>query len=298
MKTENNKVDVYAEVTNKVIKALETGDLKAVRSPWVNANLPTNLSTRKRYSGFVNNLLMIDAREASGFRYPLWVTFLQVRTMGARVKEGAKATCIYFAKTDRKTVEKENGEKQQKSYRFLKRYFVFNLDQLEGVDADAIAREVLGLRDTSANPLSEAMAWVDRIPAKVTFGGDSACFRVSEDCIQLPVLSQFKSDAAALAVRIHELIHWTGHPSRLNREDFVSKFGSEAYAAEELVAELGSMMLCAQLGIPADIEHESYIASWLTILKNDKRAIFKAATLAEKAIAYLTALATEQQAAA
>jgi antirestriction protein ArdC len=284
--------DMYQEVTNQMIEALEKG-VKPWVCPWETSNggsgLPINFQTGNTYSG-INILLLWAAACQQGFASSQWLTFKQAVAVGGCVRKGEKGTRIVFYKTleveDKKTGEKDNIP-------MLKSFVVFNVDQIDGLEIDAVN----AIDDMAP---FEALEHVEQFfldtGAVITEKGESAFFRPSTDEIVLPSRERFTQSADFYATGLHELTHWSGAKSRLNRPQR-HRFGSEDYAFEELIAELGCSFLMASLGVTGEVQHESYIASWLQKLHNDKKYIFKAASAASKAHQYLTALTAKPQAA-
>jgi antirestriction protein ArdC len=274
------KKDLMQEVTNSIIEALETGAAPWVK-PWQGdagvangSNVPKNLSTGASYRG-VNTLILWIAAFSKGYTSGYWLTFKQAKALGGQIKKGEKATSIaYYSTFELKDKNNEQGE--AKKVPFLKSYAVFAAEQCEGLTLPAA---------TVFEPIETRFANADEVlaQAEIVFGGDRACFVPSIDKINMPVQAAFKSAENFYATALHELTHWTGHASRLSR-DFSGRYGSQAYAREELVAELGAAYLCAALGIQGQLQHAEYIASWLEVLKSDKKAIFQAASAAQKAV--------------
>lgn len=259
-------MSVYDAVTEQILTELENGT-----PPWVKSwqsSLPKNLISQKEYRG-TNVLLLWAAAQKKQYRSPYWLTFKQAGDRGGKVKKGEKATWIVYAAK----AENEDGEE----YQFLKWYFVFNLEQTD-----------LPVERPPPKPIEEAETFIDALGAKIAYGSERACYIPKWDQIQLPWPEDFKTMVDYYSIALHEHTHWAGHESRLNRP-IVNRFGSEEYAKEELVAELGSAFLCSHLGVPVVFrdDHAAYIKSWIQILKEDKRAIFKASSLAAKAADYL-----------
>ena len=252
------KTDLYQTVTDSIIAALESG-VKPWVCPWVRngaaAGLPANFSTGTAYSGI--NIML------------LWCS--------GQVRKGEHGTTAIFYKT----LEKEDEDGEIEKIPMLKAFTVFNVEQIDGLSIESVPQPVAGF-----DPLPQAEALMTRSGAKITEQGVKAFYRPATDEIVLPERFRFADAANFYATGLHELVHWTGAASRLNREKG-NKFGSEAYAFEELIAELGSAFLMADLGITGEVQHESYIASWLKALKGDKRYIFKAAAAASKAHRWL-----------
>ena len=263
---------LHEEITDRIVKQLEAGTAPWVK-PWA-VPLPYNAATSRRYNG-VNVLLLWD----TPYPRPAWLTFQQATALGGRVRKGEHATRIVYVSTYLK--EKEGKESER--IPFLARYFVFNVEQVEGLPEHLYA--------PPERVRSDIDAFLLATKAPVRHGGVQAYYREKDDYIQLPHREHFGSADRYYATRLHETVHWTGHPSRLNRE-FGKRFGDKAYAFEELVAELGSAFLSADLGLSPELHHAEYLRSWVAILSGDKRAIFAAAARATYAAAYLKTLVT------
>lgn len=278
----NSKPDFYESVTNQIIEALEAG-VKPWVCPWdrtSNSGLPINASTQNPYQGMNIMLLWMSAAEHC-FTSQYWLTFKQASEMGGNVRKGEKGTHIFFYKM----VQKKGDEGEEETYPMLKTYVVFNLDQIEGLDFEE-NKPVLN----NISLLDEVEAFIDATGAEISYGGAKAFYRPSTDQVVIPTKELFFSSEGMYATILHELVHWTGHKSRLDR-DMKGKFGSKDYAFEELVAELGSAFSMASFGLDGELfQHQCYIANWLTALKNDKRYIFKAAAQASKAHQFLLEL--------
>ena len=274
---------IYQQVTDQIIKQLESG-----AAPWVkqwqgsNGSGSHNVITGKQYQG-INTLILSMSAAAGGFKSNTWGTYKQWLEKGGQVRKGTKGTTIIFYSPVSGTKVTASGE--EKSYHYvLKSYSVFNADQVDGYTAP-----VLPVKTFNSIAALESLAVASG--AVIQHGGDKAFFSPSQDFIQMPHKLDFSSEPAYYATLLHELAHWSGAASRLNR-DLSGRFGNEAYAAEELIAELSAAFLCAQYQIDGDLRHAGYIASWLKVLKNDNKAIFKAAALAQKAADYIKAFDT------
>jgi antirestriction protein ArdC len=286
-------VSVYETVTNAIIAELERGVAPWVK-PWASGEtiaLPYNATSQRPYSG-VNVLLLWSEAMSKGYRSPAWLTFKQANALGGRVRKGEKAAHIVYASTFTRTeTNPKTGKEVDQAIPFLKWYTVFNVEQTEGLPAHVC-------RTQAPRPFDEAIAHVDgfldRIGADVRHGWTIACYYPTQDFVALPHPEDFESAGHYYATSLHEHTHWTAHASRLNR-DLSGRFGTEAYAAEELVAELGAAYLCAALEIPGRLRHAEYIGHWLRVLRNDKRAIFSAAARATEAANYLRTLAGESE---
>lgn len=286
------KRDVHQEVTDTIIKALEEGTAPWVK-PWNgSAGFPVNASTGRAYNG-VNVFLLWLKEAAMGYGVSRWLTFKQAKKEGGSVKRGEKGTGIVFFNW-REFEDKKTGEK--KRIPFLRFYTVFNVAQCEGLNDKAMGKKAEAEALPESARIEHAETFFAAIHASTGItpkrGGARACYSPSLDTINLPEFASFKDAAAAYATEAHEFGHATGHKSRLDR-DLSGGFGSEAYAAEELVAEMTSAFICAQLGLEGMLQHPEYIGNWIKVLKGNKRAIFTAASLAKKAHAFLADAAGE-----
>lgn len=275
--------DLYERITNTIVAELEKGTAPWL-CPWKQgafAGMPKNGHTGKRYRG-VNTMLLMCAAQQQGYRDARWLTFRQANMLGASVRKGERATHVIFYKTlDVQSKDAATGETTGKRIPMLRSYCVFNAEQCTGIET----RQT----ETPASPeirYKQAQAFADRAGVEIRHGSDVACYSPSGDYVRMPNRSAFESEELYWGTVLHELVHATGHKSRLDR-DLTGRFGSEAYAAEELVAEMGSAFLCGALDIEGKLRHPEYLGAWLKILKGDKRAIFKASTLAQAAADFL-----------
>lgn len=272
--------DLYADVTNRIITALEQGTPPWI-CPWQNGSaMPSNLATGKPYRGI--NVLILSV-EAMGHNYTdsRWLTFRQANELGTRIRKGEHGTSIVFYRL--REISEGTGDvtdavtAARRGVPMLRSYTVFNASQLECIPDRFALRPVVAWQ-----PVSEAEQVINKTGAVIHHGGDHAFYRPSDDSIQLPPLASFSQSVDYYATALHELCHWTGHSSRLNRV-LGRRHDIDAYAFEELVAEIGAAFLCAHTGLPARMEHASYIDSWLDALRRDKRLIFVAAGASQKA---------------
>lgn len=277
---------VYAAVTQTMIEQLERGVAPWVQ-PWTSGSgdlplLPYNAASRRRYHG-VNVLLLWQAALQKGYRHPAWIGYHQAADLGGHIKKGEKATWIVFASTFTPKEERSKPVEEQHAVPFLKWWDVFNVEQTAGLPIATAERP-------TPPPLPDALHRVEvflaTIGANLLHGGDRAFYAPHLDLIVLPEPPAFHSTPDYYATSLHEHAHWTGHSSRLNR-DFSGRFGTAAYAAEELVAELTAAFLCALLAIPGHLRHAEYLATWLKLLQDDTKAIFTAAARATEAAQYL-----------
>lgn len=271
------KRDLYTEITNKMIEDLEHGVIPWVR-PWKNGkttiDMPRNAESGRAYSGI--NLLLLWCSPYADQR---WLTFPQIKRLGGSNK-GQKATTVAvwvpYTKTNAKGVEEKKL--------FLGAHSLFNLEQITGIDESKLCAtpDQADLKATSGTDLAE------KVGAKLlAYGGNRAYYVPLVDAIRLPTQDQFHGENNFDATMYHELTHWTGHKSRKDR-NLSGRFGDHAYAAEELIAEMGSAFLCARLGTKLEgLQHPSYIDHWLKMLKSDNSAIFGAARHAREAVEFM-----------
>ncbi|EKN6252895.1 TPA: DUF1738 domain-containing protein [Yersinia enterocolitica] len=279
-KLSKTKIDIYQTVTDNIISALEAG-VKPWSCPWQRvpgmSGLPSNYTTGIAYSG-MNIMLLWSSASEQGFNDSRWMTYKQAQAEGGQVRKGEYGTtAIFYA-----TLEKESEDGEIVQIPMLKTFTVFNVQQIDGLP---LTTETIS-PDATFDPLPEAENLIRKSGANIIEKGQNAFFQPSTDEVWLPGRHLFSDAANFYATGLHELVHWSGGKKRLNRE-MKGKFGSADYAEEELVAELGSAFLMADLGIVGEVQHESYIASWLQALKNDKRYVFKAVSAASKAHSYL-----------
>jgi antirestriction protein ArdC len=279
---------LYDEVTATIIIQLEAGSAPWAR-PWSSEGsgdaMPANAMTKRHYSG-VNVLILWGAAITKGYQSKLWLTYKQAQMMGANVRKGEKATTVVKAGTfvpDSEKVRAINSGEDERAVSFLKRFAVFNIAQVDGLPAFETAPVM------PANALHSASeALLAATGADIRIGGSKAFYSPSEDFVQLVPVQAFAEPLDYYRTAFHEVTHWSGHSSRLNRK-FGARFGDSAYAREELVAELGAAFVCASLGIQPTLRHADYLGSWLKVLKEDNRAIFGAASRASKACDYILA---------
>jgi antirestriction protein ArdC len=290
--------DIYAEVTARIIHELEGG-----RVPWVQPwgrtgsacpGLPRNALTARNYSG-VNVLILWGAVIENGWPSQSWLTFRQALEAGGNVRKGERGTTVVYA--DRFTPEKEKERARQtgdeaKAIPFLKRFTVFNIAQCEGL-RPGLAGDPAPLPERQIVPVAEEVIAASGVDFRI--GGDRAFYVPAHDYVQVPPQPAFFEQINYYRTALHELTHATGHASRLGR-NLLNSFGRKDYAREELIAEMGSAFLCASLGIAPTVRHSDYLASWLEVLREDNRAIFRAASAASKAADWLLARYAEARA--
>ncbi len=294
-KTETQRQSLYAEVTARVIAELEEGRLPWV-CPWDRAacecGMPRNAMTGRAYSG-INVLILWGAVVHGGFGSQRWLTYRQALTAGGNVRQGEKGVAVCYADRFTPPDEQQHASDEQREARqiaFLKRFTVFNIDQCEGLPGSfAIAAAV---REEAMVPHAEALIRASGADFRV--GGDQAFYAPLFDFVQVPPRHAFADEINFYRTALHELGHWTGHESRLGR-DQSGQHGSPDYAREELVAEMASAFICASLAIRPTVRHSDYIGAWLDVLRGDERAIFRAASQASKAADYLLAFASDEE---
>ena len=272
------RLNLYQEITNKIIEALEKGEFREWIQPWTNG-APFNAFSGHRYRG-VNQLVLGLETWRKGYDDPRWLTFNQAKKLGGHVRKGEKSTTIIFWKFIEVMDDspEEESEETTKVVPIARAYRVFNVAQCEGINLSPLERNVFDVDDFTERLLA--------LP-EIKWGGSRACYDSLEDVIRLPRKENFVHAEGFKETFYHELVHWTGHESRLNRK-MRNRFGSAEYAMEELVAELGSAFLMAYIGVPFErTQHTGYIDSWLDALRRDSRAIFTAARKAQEACDFL-----------
>jgi antirestriction protein ArdC len=280
------QANVYEKITNSIIEAIEAGSGK-FEMPWHTFSLlPSNAKNHRQYRG-INVLALSAVASRRGFKTNLWSTYQQWQDLGAQVRKGEKSATVVFWKfygeehqTD--DVGDETSENKTGSRCFARAYNVFNADQVDGFTIPELPQ----LAD--AERIERAEVFFHNTGAAVIEKGGRACYDSQADEIHMPPFALFKKADYYYSILGHETIHLTGHPSRCNRQ-LRDRFGSESYATEELIAELGSAFLSAELELETEPrrDHAPYIQSWLKVLRNDKRAIFTAATKAQQAVDWL-----------
>ena len=273
--------DIYQTITNRIIESLENGVAPWVK-PWASCGTPRNAVTGREYSG-INMILLA----MSPFANPLWLTYNQARAVNATVRKGEHGTQVVFFKpfkiTDKNDAESTAPQgDNEKTIPLLRTYTVFNAQQIDNLPEKYTQAIKPQLDSFADNEQAEVLL----AKATIEYGKPRACFIPSLDRIHLPNKVEFRSIADFYATALHELVHFSGHTSRLAR-DFKGRFGDSSYAFEELIAELGAAFLCAHCSINGQLQHASYIGNWLKVLKNDKRAIFTASAAARKATVFL-----------
>jgi antirestriction protein ArdC len=283
MKGKTAKTDVYKDVTDKIIAALEQGELPWSK-PWISAGLPKRC-TGEPYRG-TNILMLWDVAERMGYTSQRWMTYKQAQERGGQVRKDEHGTAVVHTS---KFLKEEEGE--MKAIPYLKVYKVFNVEQIDGLPGHWYETP-----KGEAKPVAELDAFFAATKATIQHGGSVACYIIGEDLIKMPPVESFLETEGYYATLAHEMTHWTRHPSRLNRNLGRKTWGDAGYAMEELVAELGSAFVCAELGLTPEIrtDHAAYIKDWLQVLNNDTHAVFTAASHAQKAVDLLLSYQGEQ----
>ncbi len=302
--TTEQRVDKQQQIVERIVQALEQGQATGKwTAPWRKLGLgrPVNVQTGEQYHG--GNALVLSFSDYSS---PYWGTFNQWKAVGSFPRKGEKAGSYIFRPNYKKVevpvpddatgenIVVKDGRKVKKVQKltYWSAYAVFNAEQVHG-DWQAPTVEETRL----VTPDEQVEAFLARTGARVEHGGDRAFYRPSTDHIQMPERHQFVSDAAYYAVLLHELTHWTGPENRCNRQ-FGKRFGDEAYAMEELVAELGAAFLGSDLGIYAPEsrqDHIEYLGNWISQLRANPSVLWTVAAASEKAVTFLHDLQMEER---
>ncbi|KPF42618.1 ArdC family protein [Rhizobium sp. AAP43] len=291
-KAEENRVDIYTRITDRIVSDLENG-VKPWTKPWSAANTDGRITRPLRHNGQpysgMNILLLWSEQMARGFSSSMWMTFKQALELGASVRKGETGSTVVFASRFTKSKIDGHGNEVDREIPFLKAYTVFNIEQIDGLP-DHYHQSSEPVIDPVAR-IETADRFFRNTGSVVRHGGNQAFYAPGPDLIQMPAFETFKDPASYYAVLGHEHVHWTAEKSRVGRD--LSRYAKDRTerAREELIAELGSCFLCADIGIVPELEprpdHASYLQSWLSIFEGDKRAIFQAAAHAQRAVAYL-----------
>ena len=286
--------ELRTEITNSIIEALTTGDLPPWRKPWAcDPNAPglhTSLSSRKPYRG-INQLILMCSAMKNDFKSKWWSTFNQIKKQGGTVLKGSKATTVVLYRPVERTKINEAGKEVDDSFFTMRSFKVFNADQTTLEQFQVSDEPVEG---ATFENYEHADQLIDDISADIRYGGDEAFYNSKEDFIQLPYHGKFDSPEAYYETAFHEHIHFTEHEDRLNWDR-----KNEGYAMGELIAELGSVLLMAELGLPVTENlnnHAAYLRNWLKGMKDDPKFIFKASSQASKAVDWLLACSKQDAA--
>ena len=275
---------VASIVVDGILKEMEKG-VAPWHKPWI-VTQRQNIVSKKPYRGVNRLITSLLAPQEDYF-----ITFLQAKQMGGQVVAGSKSLPVVFwsnikdssrskqGKTEGSSEESKISNTDSDSYFMMRYYRIFKLCDIKGVDRPQVGTEKKENRDIEA--------FIQSTGASVVHGGSIAAFSPVNDVVEMPDKRRFDSEEQYYHVMFHELVHWTGNTSRLNRFKKEDRFGSEPYSKEELVAEIGAAMLCHVYGINLIPQNAAYMASWLKVLKNDNNMIISAASRAEKALDYL-----------
>jgi len=286
--------DLYQEITDKILAELENGALPWIK-PWSTMGVggggvfPCNAATNRPYSG-CNVVLLWMTAAANGWTSPRYLTYKQAQEAGGHVRKGEKGTAVIFVKPLR--VKDEKNEGKEKTISMMKAYTVFNIEQCDDLP-DRITQAPAPKVRNHDERMVEAEEFVQSTGAVIQHQGSQPAYSPAFDMIRMPVFESFKGGDHYYGTLFHELGHWTGHPTRLDR-NMKNRFGDREYAAEELVAELTSAFLCAEFEIDGDLRHAGYIDAWISLLREDKKAFITAASKASQAAHYLRGLALEE----
>lgn len=281
--------NLYDRITDAIVRDLENGVAPWAR-PWGTAHtgaarLPANMQSGNEYSG-INILLLWGSAIENGYSDQRWMTYKQAQALGGNVRKGEKGTPIVYVGRFTPQQEREraaaDGDKAR-DVAFLKSYSVFNVDQVDGIDRGDIAAPM-----PERQQIERAERLIKATGADFRIGGDRAFYVPSQDFIQVPPQPAFFEQINYYRTAFHELGHWTGHRSRLDR-NMTTRPSEPSYAREELVAEMCAAFVCASLDIAPTVRHADYIGSWLQVLREDNRAIVQAASAASKAANFILA---------
>jgi antirestriction protein ArdC len=293
------RTDVYERITNQIVSELERG-VRPWLKPWNAEHAAGRITRPLRANGIpyrgINVLMLWGEAAEKGYAAPIWMTFKQALELNAHVRKGEKGSLVVYASSINRTeTDADTGEETERDIPFMRGYTVFNVEQIEELPAHFYATAAPQIDPMQR--IATAEAFFAASGATVNHGGNRACYNVAYDRIQMPPFEAFRDAESYYATLAHETTHWTRHPSRLNRDFGRKRWGDEGYAIEELVAELGAAFLSSDLGLTPEVreDHAAYIASWIEALKKDKRAIFSAASHAQRALDFLHALQPVQR---
>jgi antirestriction protein ArdC len=290
-----DRANLYQQITDRIIAELEAG-----RAPWVQPwdtaraaiGLPHNAVSERRYSG-INILTLWDAMVSRGYASHAFLTFRQAIALGGSVRKGEHGIDVIYTRRfiprkERRRADLE-GREPSGGISFLKWFTVFSVEQCDGLPAH-VCEPPPPIPDGLILPQADAL--INATKADFRIGGPSAFYSPTHDYVQVPRPDDFHDPVNWHRTAFHELGHWVGGASRLNR-DQTGAFGSISYGKEELVAEMAGAFVCAALGISPTVRHADYLGSWLEIIREDNRAILRAASAASKAADYLLAFRSQ-----
>lgn len=275
--------DIYQEITASIIAALEEGT-RPWAAQWAGGGLPLR-HNGVAYRG-INNLLLTWEAQKRGYAAPRWLTFKQALELGGNVRKGEKSSRVIKAGN----IEREGADGETASIFYMKAYSVFNAEQCDGLPPE-FAAPLPATPLENERRMTECEEFFAGLGASIRERGGAAFYSPADDVVTMPPFVTFNRPEGFYSVLAHECVHWTGHKSRLDRQ-LGGRFGSQAYAAEELIAEMGAAFICGGFGFHAETrdDHAAYLASWIKVLRADSRAIFTAASAAQKAADFLLAL--------
>jgi antirestriction protein ArdC len=288
------KADIYQRITDQIVCELEKGVMPWLK-PWNAEHAAGRITRPLRGNGIpykgINVLMLWSAAMEKGYAAPIWMTCKQASELKANVRKGEHGSLVVYAdKITRTETDSATGEESEYAIPFLKGYTVFNVEQIDGLPEQYYAKPAP--RVDTIERIDRAEGFFAGTGATVRHGGTMAYYNVSQDFVQMPAFEAFRDAESYYATLAHETTHWTRHKSRLDRNFGRKRFGDEGYAMEELVAELGSAFLSADLDLTPELrgDHASYISSWIKVMKDDKRAIFTSASHAQRAADFLHGL--------
>jgi antirestriction protein ArdC len=303
------KADLYQRITDSIVTKLEQG-VRPWMQPWAAGFDGARIIRPLRHNGQpyngINVLVLWSEAQDKGYASPYWMTFKQTLEFEAHVRKGEHGSLVVYAdKIIRNEADAGSGEacpgpragEEVRAIPFLKSYTVFNVEQIVG-----LPERFYGRPEPKAEPVARierADAFFAATGASIVHGGCRACYVPRTDNIHMPYIDCFRDAESYYATLAHEATHWTRHETRLNRDFGRNRWGDEGYAMEELVAELGAAFLAADLDLTPEVrdDHAAYIASWIKVLRIDKRAIFSAASHAQRAADFLHGAGREPTAA-
>ncbi len=275
---------LFDRITAQIVEQMEAG-ATAFSLPWHKSggelSAPRNAVSEQSYRG--GNVISLWASAfAADYEVGIWATYRQWTALGAQVRKGERGTPVIFWQQSANAPTEAGGDEPGPPRLVARCYTVFNAAQVDGYEPPVIPILPPSARVQKADEIFSAKG------AEILHGGDRAYYSPGQDKIQLPAFEQFKSAESYYAVLAHELVHWTGAKHRLDR-DMSTRFGTDAYATEELVAELGAAFICAQLGLSLEPrpDHAAYLSSWIGVLRANPRALFSIAAKAQAAADYL-----------
>ena len=285
-----NSTSLYSKITSQITELMQQHGSDWTR-PWTStAGGPSNALTGDHYKG-INTLLLNLQSNDQGYSLPYWATFKQWRMKGGKVRKGQKGTlCVFY-----KPIAINQTDECSKTIPIMKHFYLFNADQVEGIEFPQ-SEEPIALADRN----DEVDALIYGTGAIINETGSRAFYSPSKDHIYIPPTTEFNSPELFYSTLLHELSHWSGRPTRLDRkEGMQGRFGSSAYAMEELVAELASAFLSIRLKVSHEPrkDHAQYLNSWIKVLNQDPKAFSSVASKAQSVADYLTGFHAIKQAA-